>query len=63
MEAIDLIKILVGMNGIMLVAVITNAIRTGRLEGRLNNGDYLRCPFYRGNNPKDKCKDKDKKPS
>ena len=41
--------ILVGLNGAILAGIIFNSIRVGRLEGRLRNGDYLRCPFYRGN--------------
>jgi len=40
---------LAGSNTVILTAVVWNSIRVGRLQGRLDNGDYLRCPFYRGN--------------
>ena len=39
---------LAGTNGVVLAAIVWNSIRIGRLQGRLDNGDYLRCPFYRG---------------
>jgi len=38
---------LLGANGVILVSVIYNSFRVGRLEGRLKNGDFLRCPFYK----------------
>ena len=53
MNSIELISIVIGLNALILVGIIANSLRIGRLEGRLKNGDYLRCPFYRGkgNNP------------
>lgn len=45
----EVLVALAGTNGAILIAVIWNSIRVGRLQGRLDNGDYLRCPFYRGN--------------
>ena len=50
---------LIGMNGVILASVIWNTIRIGRLQGRLENGDFLRCPFYKkGNNGKGSKSDK-----
>ena len=37
-----------GLNTIILGAVILQNYRIGKIEGTLNNGGYLRCPFYRG---------------
>jgi len=45
---VDAIYILIGMNTIILGLVAANTLRIGKLQGRLNNGDYLRCPFYKG---------------
>ena len=37
-----------GLNTIVLGAVLLQNYRIGKIEGVLSNGDYLRCPFYRG---------------
>ncbi len=42
-----MIEVLMGLNTFILGAVIYNTLRVGKLEGRLMNGDFLRCPFYR----------------
>jgi len=39
--------VLLSINGAILASVVYNSFRVGRLEGRLSNGDFLRCPFYR----------------
>lgn len=41
---------LFGMNAVILASVLYNSYRVGKLEGRLKNGDFLRCPFYRARN-------------
>lgn len=50
----ELVIAIVGLNTIILAAVLTsllyNSRRVGRIEGILDNGDYLRCPFYRAKN-------------
>jgi len=42
--------VLLGVNGAVLAGMVYNSYRVGRLEGRLENGDFLRCPFYRAKN-------------
>ncbi len=61
MDVLDLIKIVLGLNGLVFVALVANTFRIGRLEGRMTNGDYLKCPFYRGSKDTKKCRDEDKK--
>ena len=36
-----------GLKGIILAITLHNSARIGKLQGRLENGDFLRCPFYR----------------
>lgn len=50
----------IGINLFILGVVFTINARVGKLEGRLKNGDFLRCPFYRGNKG---CKDGEGTPS
>jgi hypothetical protein len=42
---------LIGLLGGALTLIIGGLVlinwRVGNIEGRLNNGDYLRCPFYK----------------
>ncbi|KKK54909.1 hypothetical protein LCGC14_3079900 [marine sediment metagenome] len=45
--ATEFLIAIVGLNGIILATTIYNSLRIGKLQGRLDNGDFLRCPFYR----------------
>ena len=54
--AID-ITILLGLNLAIFATVIVNTLRIGKLQGRLENGDFLRCPFYRAK----RCESNDKR--
>lgn len=42
-----LIVALFGMNSLILGGIAYNTFRIGKIQGRLDNGDYLRCPFYK----------------
>jgi len=50
----QLLILIVGLNAVSIGTVGLMWLRVGRLEGRLNNGDYLRCPFYKGGHKKEK---------
>lgn len=45
------IGLIVGSNVVVLVGIASVGMklssRIGKLEGRLENGDFLRCPFYK----------------
>ena len=43
----EILLAIVGLNGIILATTLYNTLRIGKLQGRLDNGDFLRCPFYR----------------
>lgn len=55
---IALIGIAGGGFGLMISGLILINWRVGKIEGRLNNGDFLRCPFYKKGNKK--CSEDDK---
>lgn len=54
------IGMIVGSNGVVLIGIAIGgwrlASRIGKLEGRLEDGDYLRCPFYKKRNNDKKTK-------
>ena len=43
----EMFAALIGLDGVIIIGLIYNSVRVGRLQGRMENGDYLRCPFYR----------------
>jgi len=45
-----LIVALFSMNSLILGGIAYNSFRIGKIQGRLENGDYLRCPFYKAKN-------------
>ncbi len=52
----ELSMALVGLNGVILVTVLLNTYRIGRLS---SNGGYLKCPFYKGHVNKEATRGKD----
>ena len=40
--------LVVSSNALVLAGVILNNYRIGKIEGRLKNGGYITCPFYKG---------------
>lgn len=55
---VALLGIAGGGFGLMISGLILINWRVGKIEGRLNNGDFLRCPFYKKGK---KCSDEDSK--
>jgi hypothetical protein len=46
-DAIVLTLVSGGLNVVILGAVFLNTRKVSKLEGTLNNGAFLKCPFYR----------------
>lgn len=46
MEAALIAGVISGF-GLIIAGLILINYRVGKLEGRLSNGDFLRCPFYK----------------
>lgn len=53
------LSIIVGINTLTLVAVLTNTYRIGSLTGRMKNGDFVKCPYYKHSGNSSDCSDYD----